>query len=548
LPKTSSGKIQRSLCRERYLSDGIERLGSATTDGRKSKTLTLAATSRSPGRETPLDVARRIVLEHARRKGIAVEITPDLDLRADLGIDSVEVFELALRIEEQTDVRLSPDDVGRIVTVGDMLEVVRAPATGAEGQGGSSLGELWDEVSRRIPQLRVIAEEQSGRRIRVGGRWIDDFASANYLGLDLHPALKSAIGPAVERWGVHPSWTRIVASPDLYHEVEERLATFVGAPDVLVFPTVTLLHMGVLPLLAGAEGAILVDEQAHNSLQEACRLAGTRGTALATFRHDDLAGLRRLLEAHADKRSRVIVIDGVYSMRGSLPPLAEMVRLAKAFDATIYVDDAHGFGVLGERPTEKRPYGVRGNGVVRHLGLAYAEDRIVYVGGLSKAFSSLAAFVTCADDRMRSQLCRASTFVFSGPCPTASLASALAAIEVSDGPEGDSLRDHLFSLTRRLVAGAKSLGFVVDNEGNFPLLGAVVGGIGRVMQACEILWEHGILITPAAYPAVPLDRGSLRFTVTAANTPDQVDRALRALEEVRRAMPSEPTVGSEEAA
>ncbi len=196
------------------------------------------------------------------------------------------------------------------------------------------------------------------------------------------------------------------------------------------------------------------------------------------------------------------------------------------------MDDAHGLGVVGENPTPDNPYGDRGNGIVRHFGLRYGKE-IVYVGGMSKAFSSMAAFVSCANEAEKRLLSMASTAVFSGPCPTASLASALAGLRISQDDEGSAIRRRLLRLSEQLVAGARALGFAVDNNGLFPLVGVRIGGVPDVVRACNVLWEHGILITPALFPAVPIDRGALRFTVTAANTEEQVRRALEALRMVR---------------
>jgi 7-keto-8-aminopelargonate synthetase-like enzyme len=276
---------------------------------------------------------------------------------------------------------------------------------------------------------------------------------------------------------------------------------------------------------------IFLDRAAHNSMQEAARLAGARGTVVEWFDHNDPKDLERRLELHRERSRKIIAVDGVYSMSGAYPPLPEFVRLARKHGARMYVDDAHGLGVIGENPTPDNPYGDLGNGVVRYFGLRHDED-IVYVGGMSKAFSSMAAFVTCADEAERRRLSMASTSIFSGPCPTASLASALAGLRVSQGYEGAAIRRRLLNLTRRLVAGARASGFAVDNNELFPLVRVRIGAVSDVVKACNILWEHGILITPALFPAVPIDRGALRFTVTAANTEEQVWSAIEALGKV----------------
>jgi 7-keto-8-aminopelargonate synthetase-like enzyme len=145
----------------------------------------------------------------------------------------------------------------------------------------------------------------------------------------------------------------------------------------------------------------------------------------------------------------------------------------------------------------------------------------------------MAAFVTCADEAEKRRLAMASTAVFSGPSPTASLVSARAGLRISQDNEGSIIRRRLLNLTRQLVAGARALDFVVDNNELFPLVGVRIGALPDVVKACNVLWEHGILMTPAVFPAVPVDRGALRFTVTAANTEEQVGRAIEALRKVR---------------
>ncbi|MCM0590409.1 MAG: pyridoxal phosphate-dependent aminotransferase family protein [Gloeotrichia echinulata DEX184] len=293
----------------------------------------------------------------------------------------------------------------------------------------------------------------------------------------------------------------------------------------------TLLHMGVIPMLAGKEGVIFIDNAAHRSVSEACRLAQQDGAKVINYKHNDLDDLANKLKRYADAPVKLIAIDGVYSMSANYPDLPSYVKLAKQYDATIYVDDAHGFGLVGENPTPEMPYGQFGNGIVNHFGLRYAEDRIVYCAGLSKAFSSFGAFVTCTDAEMKRILSTAWTAIFSGPSPVASLASAIAGLEVNL-QEGQMLRQHIYRLTQKLVISAREIGFEVDNQGYFPIVSVVVGSVESAITACKILWKHGILITPGIFPAVPYNRSILRFSITAANTDIEIDQVLVALRDI----------------
>ena len=539
IPKTSSGKIQRRATRAAYLDGTLAVVATDILPAGASEQDGGAGTVGSGVSPTGLEEAQTdhvlsIVRDFVRRRGRSEPAQLTDSLNGDLGLDSLAVAELMIEVETAFEVRLGDSVIADLRTVEDVCGVVRkAPEIGAlDSSAPDGLAGLQELIFRQIPQLGTVVSEQDGRNVKIDGRWYADFASANYLGLDLHPAVQASIPEAIQRWGVHPSWTRAVASPQIYEDLERELAEFIGAPDVLVFPTVTLLHGGVLPLLAGGDGVILLDRAAHNSMHEAAQLAGSRGTAVDWFDHNDPHHLEERLEYHRERPRKIIGVDGVYSMSGAYPPLPEFARLARKHGARVYVDDAHGLGVIGENPTPDNPYGELGNGVVRHFGLRHGSN-IVYVGGMSKAFSSMAAFVSCADEDEKRRLSMASTAVFSGPCPTASLASALAGLRISQNDEGSVIRRRLLGLTRQLVAGTRDLGFAVDNNGLFPLVSVRIGAVPDVVKACNVLWEHGILITPALFPAVPVDRGALRFTLTAAHTEEQVRLAIEALRKVR---------------
>ncbi|MHB8418873.1 MAG: aminotransferase class I/II-fold pyridoxal phosphate-dependent enzyme [Myxococcales bacterium] len=387
-------------------------------------------------------------------------------------------------------------------------------------------GGLYDNVATAV----------QGRRIQVRGRWLADFASCNYLGLDLHPEMMEAILPEVRRWGTHPSWARLCCSPELYERLERKLADLLGAEDTLVLPTITLIGIGLIPAIAGKGGAILADRYVHKVNHDGCRLARDMGATLDGFRHDDLPGLDRLLAARADAPVRLVVLDGVLSVTGRTPDLPGIVDLVRRHEAILYLDDAHGFGVLGERPTPERPYGHRGNGVVRHFGLGY--DNILYVAGLSKAYSSLAAFVACPRKLKSLLKANVTAYAVSGPVPTAALATALAGLELNDR-EGDGWRDTLHRYTTAILESYRRQGIPTDNDNGFPIVSAYVGAADNVTRGGQLLFERGVNVTLQGYPLVPRDKGVLRATPTAANDWDQVEQLTSAMAEVFRVMRSE---------
>ena len=197
----------------------------------------------------------------------------------------------------------------------------------------------------------AVIDEINGRMIRIGDHWLADFASCNYLGFDLDREILDAVPAYLDAWGTHPSWSRLLGSPVLYEQIEERLTELLGAADTLVLPTITLIHLAVIPLLA-AGGTVFVDRRAHKTVYEGAELATLRGATLTRFPHNDLTQLERLLQADTSS-ARLICIDGVNSMTGNVPDLPAFAALAREHGAILYVDDAHGFGVIGERSADE---------------------------------------------------------------------------------------------------------------------------------------------------------------------------------------------------
>ena len=387
------------------------------------------------------------------------------------------------------------------------------------------------EVSRLIaehPMADAVVEEIDCRRIRVDGHWLVDFASCNYLGLDLDLEVIAQVPAYLARWGTHPSWARAIASPEPYRRVEAMVSDLLGVADVLAFPTLTHTHNGVLPALAG-EGTVLVDVRAHRTIQDAAVLAGARGATVRRFRPGDVEHARRLLRT-APPAPRVICIDGINSMTGNPPDLPAFAALAREHDAWLYVDDAHGFGIIGERDAyDPTPYGRRGNAIVRWSGEGY--DQIVLTAGFSKAYSSLLAFVTCSAELKRYLKATVPSYLYSGPVPVASLARALAGLEVNRR-RGDDLRAALWHRTRTLLEHLDKLGVATTNTSGVPLVELAVADPSDLDAVGRHLFDRGIYVTLAPSPVVPRQEAGFRIQLTAAHTPDQVDHLLDTLQEV----------------
>jgi 8-amino-7-oxononanoate synthase len=382
----------------------------------------------------------------------------------------------------------------------------------------------WNDLERlREAGLMydAVIDEIRGRRIRIGEHWLADFASCNYLGFDLDPEIMDAIPAQVRRWGVHPSWSRLLGNPRLYPMIEERLTELLGAPDTLVLPTITHIHLSVIPVLAG-EGVIFMDGQAHKTIYDGCRYARGLGATLRRFRTGDVGHLAELLAAAPAGRTRLVCMDGVNSMTGNAPDLAAFAAVCREHDALLYIDDAHGFGIIGERrPDETTPYGVRGNSIVAHHGETY--DNIVLVSGFSKAYSSLLAFVALPTWLKNHLKVAAPPYLYSGPSPTASLATVLAGFDVNER-RGEGIRAELYRKTRRVLAHVRGLGLDTPNTGAVPIIELPLAEGRDLEEVAKLLWDGGIYVTLAAYPLVPRDQIGFRIQVTAANADDEIDQ------------------------
>ncbi|MGW8354487.1 aminotransferase class I/II-fold pyridoxal phosphate-dependent enzyme [Streptomyces wedmorensis] len=402
-----------------------------------------------------------------------------------------------------------------------------------------------EHLQRTSRMCDAVIDEIDGRRIRVGDDWLVDFASCNYLGLDLDPTVIEAIEPQVRRWGTHPSWSRLIGSPRLYPRIEERLTELLGASDTLLLPTITLIHQSVIPLLAGT-GQVFVEAQAHRTVYDGCVAARGQGAEIHRFRSERPEELETLLRGAPADAGRLVCMDGVNSMTGNFPDLPALARICRENGALLYVDDAHGFGVIGEHtPGESSPYGSRGNSIVRHLGESY--DDLVLVGGFSKAFSSLLAFLAVPKWLKDHLKVAAAPYLYSGPSPTASLATALAGLDVND-ERGDEIRADLYRKTARVLAHVRGLGIATPNTDGLPIIEIPLGDAGDLDAVALFLWEHGIYVTLASYPLVPRDRVGFRIQVTAANTDEELDELCAALTELAGRFPLQPAANGPVAA
>jgi 7-keto-8-aminopelargonate synthetase-like enzyme len=369
-----------------------------------------------------------------------------------------------------------------------------------------------------LKDLRVDALDDD-RRMRIGAHEMFNFGSDSFLGLDRHPLVQQALVAAADRWGTHNGASRAFCSVTLCEEAEYRLARWLGVEDTLIFPSVTLANVGLIPAIAAKGDLLVVDRQSHDTIHQAAKIAAADGAEVQEIHPLCAETLERVLEKSSAK-NRVVAVDGVYSMTGKIPPLQQIDEVTRRLGGILYVDDAHGTAVVGP--------GGRGAAYLSLGGL----EQVLMVGSLSKAFSCMGAFVTCNSKLKRVLKVRSSTFIFGGPVPPPYLAAVCAVCDILESSEYDCLLGRLQGHMRRLIAGIRELGLTVLG-GESPIVSVVIGDIEQTLEAGKWLFDRGYYVQSATYPAVPLNAGLLRILVNANHSDQAVEGLLAAVGEMK---------------
>jgi len=368
-------------------------------------------------------------------------------------------------------------------------------------------------------KLRVL-EGPSTPWCKVDGKKVLMFCSNNYLGLSNHPRLKEAALKAIKTHGVGSGSVRPIAgNMDLHIDLEKRLAKFKRAEASLVYQTGFAANAGLIPQLTGKEDLIISDELNHGSIIDGVRLThAERGI----YKHTDMADLERVLneaEKHTPPYRRILILtDGVFSMDGDITPLDQIAKLGEEHGAMVFVDDAHGEGVLGEG----------GRGIVSHFKL---DRRRVHVemGTFSKAFGVVGGHVTGTRDLVNFAYNRSRTWLLSGSHPPPVAAACIAAIDVleSEPQHVKTLWEH----TRYFKKTMKNLGFDIGNS-QTPITPVIVGESGVAKKLSARLFEESVFALPIVYPMVARDKARTRTIMNAQLTKDDLNFAMAAFEKI----------------
>ncbi|MEG0559739.1 MAG: pyridoxal phosphate-dependent aminotransferase family protein [Muribaculaceae bacterium] len=367
------------------------------------------------------------------------------------------------------------------------------------------------------PYFRKIESEQD-TVVLIDGKKVLMFGSNSYLGLTNHPKIKEAAIAATRKYG-----TGCAGSPflngtlDIHKDLEVKLAKFVGKEDAMIYSTGFEVNLGVVSCLTGREDYIICDEQDHASIIEGRRLSFSQALK---YKHNDMASLEKVLAKCKPDKIKLIVTDGVFSMEGDVAKLPEIVALAKKYNATVMVDEAHGIGVFGNQ----------GRGTCDHFGVSNDVDLIM--GTFSKSFASLGGFIACDTSITNYLRHHSRSYIFTASITPASTAAASAALDIMIAePER---KENLWKVTQLALDGFRNMGCEIGHTST-PIIPLYIRDNNKTFAVTHDLLEEGIFVNPVVSPAVSPTDTLIRFSLMATHTQEQVAMALEKIQKVFRA-------------
>ena len=374
------------------------------------------------------------------------------------------------------------------------------------------------------PYFRKIESDQD-TVVTIDGRKVLMFGSNSYLGLTNHPEVKAAAIAAVEKYGTGCAGSRFLnGTLDTHIALEKALAEFAGKEDAIIFSTGFQVNLGTISCLLGREDYIIWDAPNHASIIEGIRLSPAKSLR---YKHNDMAALERRLQQCDPERIKLIVVDGVFSMEGDLCKLPEIVQLAEKYGASVMVDEAHGFGVLGDH----------GRGVCNHFGLTDHVDLIM--GTFSKSFASIGGFIAGSKTTINFIRHQARSYIFSASCTPAATAAAHKSLEIMLREPERVLA--LQEKTRYCLDRFRKLGFEIGNTAT-PIVPLFIRDNEKTFRVTAMLFEEGVFVNPVVAPAVAPEDTLIRFSLMATHTYEQLDEAITKIHKVFQALdiPLEP--------
>jgi 8-amino-7-oxononanoate synthase len=365
------------------------------------------------------------------------------------------------------------------------------------------------DADAAFPGDTIIDEVLSASEVVIQGRRTLMLGSNNYLGLTFHPEVRAAAREAVDRWGAGTTGSRVANGTLAIHiALERELATHFGKRHAVIFTTGYQANLSVVAGLCRTGDVAIVDADSHASIYDAARLSGATTIAFRHNSSDDLA--RKLARLPSGRRDRLVVVEGVYSVRGDAAPLKEISAVCREHGAYLMVDEAHAFGA----------YGARGLGLAESEGVLDAVDFVV--GTFSKALGNVGGFCVSDQPELDSLRYLARSYIFTASGSPATIASVRAALRViANDP---SLRERLWANTRRLRARLEAGGCPVEPVES-PIVSIPVGDELAAVTLWQRLLDAGVYVNVMLPPACPHGACLLRASCSAAYTAEQIDRA-----------------------
>ena len=364
------------------------------------------------------------------------------------------------------------------------------------------------------PYFRPISSEQN-TEVLMNGRKVLMFGSNSYMGLTNHPKVIEAAVAATKKYG-----TGMAGSPflngtlDIHKQLEARLAEYVGKEDCMLYSTGFGVNLGVVSTLTGREDYVILDEQDHASIIEGRRLSFSN---YLKYRHNDMASLETQLKKCDPDKVKLIVTDGVFSMEGDVANLPEIVRLAKQYNASVMVDEAHGIGVFGEG----------GRGTCNHFGVT--DDVDLIMGTFSKSFASLGGFIATDKEVTNYLRHNSRAYIFTASITPASTAAVNAALDIMIAePERQT---HLWDITNYALEQFRAMGCEIGNTST-PIIPWFIRDDYKTFHVTHDLLEEGVFVNPVVTPAVAPQDTLIRYSLMATHTKEQVTRSIEAIEKV----------------
>jgi glycine C-acetyltransferase len=377
---------------------------------------------------------------------------------------------------------------------------------------GALRTQLDDLRGRGLYKHERLLQGPQGAAIRVGGREVINFCANNYLGLASHPAVVEAAHEGLRTHGYGMASVRFICgTQDLHKALEGAISRFLGKEDAVLYTSCFDANTGLFETLLGDDDTLLSDELNHASIIDGIRLCKAKRYR---YKHSDMADLERGLAEAKSSRLRLIATDGVFSMDGDTARLPEICALAERYDAAVMVDDSHATGVLG----------AGGRGTPELLGVM---DRVdIITSTLGKALGGAAGGFTCARREVVEFLRqRSRPYLFSNALPPVITQAALKAVQLV--AEGQELRQRLHAGARQLRQALEGAGFKLK-PGQHPILPVMIGDAAIAAKMADRLLEHGIYVIGFSYPVVAQGQARIRIQVSAAHTPEHLERAAAA--------------------